>query len=80
MEKLKQLVDVKSMVTLGMTAAFIYLAVVGVIDGPTFAAMFTTIIAFYFGTQSKKTEQTSATTNVANSTAKEGVSSSGESK
>lgn len=80
MDKLKQLIDVKSIVTLSLTAAFIYLAVTGVIDGTTFCALFTTVIAFYFGTQAKKAEQTSATTNVTNTTTEKGASSSGDTK
>lgn len=56
-EKFSKLIDVKSIVTLLMTAVFCGLAIKGVITGAEFLTIFTTVIAFYFGTQSKKGEQ-----------------------
>lgn len=55
-EKLAKLIDVKSIVTLALTVVFGYLAVTGRISGSDFLTVFTVIIAFYFGTQSKKVE------------------------
>ena len=55
-EKISKLIDVKSIVTLALTTVFGYLAVTGRISGSDFLTVFTVIIAFYFGTQSKKVE------------------------
>lgn len=48
------LLKVKSLVTVVLTGVFAYLAIVGRIDGEQFLTIFTTIIAFYFGTQTQK--------------------------
>ncbi len=53
-EKLAKLVNVKSIVTIVLTAVFAYLAVSGAITGQDFLTVFTVVIAFYFGTQSQK--------------------------
>ena len=53
-EKLAKLIDVKSIVTLVMTAVFSYLAITKVITGQEFLTIFTVIISFYFGTQYQK--------------------------
>ena len=55
-EKIAKLIDVKSIVTLVMTVVFSTLALKGVIRGEQFLTIFTVIIGFYFGTQSKKKE------------------------
>lgn len=55
-EALTKLLRVKTLVTLSMTAVFCYLAAVGKINGEQFLVIFTTVIAFYFGTQVKKEE------------------------
>lgn len=52
-----RLVSVKSIVTLTLTAVFAYLAVTGAVDGEKFLTIFTTVIAFYFGTQAEKRSQ-----------------------
>lgn len=52
-----RLVSVKSIVTLTLTAVFSYLAIRHVISGEQFLTIFTTVIAFYFGTQVEKREQ-----------------------
>ena len=52
--KLSKLLTVKSIVTIILTAVFAYLSVVGVIKGEQFLTVFTTVIAFYFGTQHEK--------------------------
>lgn len=53
-EKLSRLLTVKSIVTLALTAVFCVLAITGEISGTAFLTIFTTVIAFYFGTQSEK--------------------------
>lgn len=45
------LLSVKSLVTLTLTAVFAVLALKGTISGTEFLTIFTTVIAFYFGTQ-----------------------------
>lgn len=50
-ERLSKLFTVKSIVTIVLTGAFTYLAVIGKIGGTEFLTIFTTVIAFYFGTQ-----------------------------
>ena len=52
-----RLVTVKSIVTLTLTAVFAYLSVIGVITGDQFLTIFTTVVAFYFGTQAEKRAQ-----------------------
>lgn len=52
-EKIKDLIDVKSIVTLVLTAVFAILTVKGVVP-QEFLTIYTTIIAFYFGTQYQK--------------------------
>ncbi len=49
------LLSVKSLVTLVLTAVFSYLAVAGRID-QDFMTIYAVIIAFYFGTQSQKVQ------------------------
>lgn len=55
-EKLAKLINVKSIVTLLLTAVFSYLAIDKVITGQEFLTIFTVIISFYFGTQSNKND------------------------
>lgn len=52
-EKIKKLIDVKSIVTLALTIVFCILSLKGEI-GDKFLTIYTTIIAFYFGTQYQK--------------------------
>lgn len=52
--KLSKLIDVKSLVTLLLTAVFCVLAVRGTVSAEQFLTIFTTVIAFYFGTQHQK--------------------------
>lgn len=57
--KLAKLVDVKSIVTLALTIVFCVMALTKVVSGQEFLTIFTTVIAFYFGTQvEKKAAQT----------------------
>lgn len=51
---LAALVKVKSLVTLALTAVFCGLAWRGVVSGEQFMSVFTTVIAFYFGTQTER--------------------------
>jgi hypothetical protein len=57
LDKLTKLVNVKSIVTLVLTAVFSFLAIEGTISGTEFLTIFTTVIAFYFGTQSNRNKE-----------------------
>lgn len=61
-EKLAKLIDVKSIMTLTLTIVFCVLALTGVISGQEFLTIFTVIVGFYFGTQSRKKEDTTTHT------------------
>ena len=54
---LKKLLTVKSIVTFALTILVIILACYGVIDGKEIIIIYSTVIAFYFGTQSAKGEK-----------------------
>ncbi|MCQ2451067.1 MAG: hypothetical protein MJ080_03730 [Clostridia bacterium] len=56
-ELFSKILTVKSIVTVVLTLAFSFLAVKGAITGEQFLMIFTTVIAFYFGTQHEKKEQ-----------------------
>lgn len=56
-ERLSKLLTVKSIVTLALTIVFCVLSVNGVLTGRDFLTIFTTVIAFYFGTQAEKAER-----------------------
>lgn len=51
---IQNLLTVKSIVTVLLTAVFSYLAIVGRISGEQFLTIFSVVIAFYFGTQYQK--------------------------
>ena len=55
-EKIERLINVKSIVTLTLTAVFSGLSIGGKLSAEQFQSIFTTVIAFYFGTQSAKKE------------------------
>ena len=57
-ERLSKLLTIKSIVTLLLTLVFCYLSVIRVIAPELFMTVFTVIIAFYFGTQAEKRNQT----------------------
>ena len=59
MKELKKLIDVKSIVTLLFTVLVFILAINKVISGEQVMMTYTTIIAFYFGTQSQKKKEVS---------------------
>ena len=54
LERLAKLIDVKSIMTLTLTAGFVSLTCSGEITGEQFLSIFTMIVGFYFGTQSQK--------------------------
>ena len=53
-ERIASLLSIKSLVTIILTAVFAYLSITKVIAGEQFIVIFTTVIAFYFGTQAVK--------------------------
>lgn len=54
-KRLGNLLSVKSIVTLTLTGVFAYMAVTGKISRD-FMMVYTVVIAFYFGTQSQKSQ------------------------
>lgn len=54
-KRLWELLSVKSLTTLALTAVFAYLSVCGRIS-QDFLTVYTVVIAFYYGTQTRKTE------------------------
>lgn len=54
-KRIANLLSVKSMVTIVLTIVFAYMAVTGKIS-QDFMTIYAVIIAFYFGTQSQKTQ------------------------
>lgn len=53
-ERLAKLLTVKSLVTISLTAVFCVLSVKTAVTPEQFLTVFTTVIAFYFGTQHEK--------------------------
>jgi hypothetical protein len=53
-EKLKNLLSIKSIVTILLTLVFCYLSIIGAITAELFMTIFVVVIGFYFGTQAKK--------------------------
>lgn len=53
-DRLVKLLTVKSLVTLTLTGVFAALAALGKLSETQFMSIFTTVIAFYFGTQAVK--------------------------
>ncbi len=53
-ERIAKLIDVKTLVTFALTAAFVYLAVIDKIEPQIFMTIYTMIMGFYFGTQNEK--------------------------
>ena len=53
-DRLSKLLTVKSIMTLLLTGVFCYLSVVNIISGTEFLTIFTMIVSFYFGTQTRK--------------------------
>lgn len=57
-EKIANLLTVKSIVTILLTVLFIILSNKQIIDGNAVTTIYTTVIAFYFGTQFDKKGET----------------------
>ena len=55
-KRIAALMSVKSIVTLILTVVFAYMAITGQIS-QDFMTIYAVIIAFYFGTQSQKTQE-----------------------
>lgn len=53
-DKLTNLLKVKSIVTVILTAVFAFLSITGGITANEFLTIFTVVIGFYFGTQAQK--------------------------
>ena len=53
-KRLANLLTVKSIVTIVLTAVFAYLTCTGGVTAEQFLTVFTVVIAFYFGTQAEK--------------------------
>ena len=53
-KRMSNLLTVKSIVTVALTAVFSVLALRGTISGTEFLTIFTVVIGFYFGTQRAK--------------------------
>ena len=56
-QKFAKLIDVKSIVTLLLTVVFCILSILKDISSEQYLTIFTTIIAFYFGTQYSKSRE-----------------------
>ena len=54
-DRMEKLLCVKSIVTLMLTVIFSILCLRGVVSGEQFLVIFTSVIAFYFGTQHERT-------------------------
>ena len=57
-QRLANLLTVKSLVTLTLTAVFAALALRGTVSGQDFLTIFLIVVSFYFGTQSQKLQDT----------------------
>lgn len=60
-KRLGNLLTVKSIVTIVLTAVFAYLTCTGGVTADQFLTVFTVVIAFYFGTQAEKRAQATDT-------------------
>lgn len=56
-KNISKLIDVKSIVTLVLTAVFSALSLNGKISSEQFQTVFTVVISFYFGTQHQKNKE-----------------------
>lgn len=56
-KRLANLLCVKSIVTITLTAAFTYLSVTGNVSTDQFLTVFVVIVSFYFGVQAEKKAQ-----------------------
>ena len=53
LQRLSNLLCVKSIVTIILTVVFAYLSIIGKLSEQDFLTVFSVVIAFYFGTQSQ---------------------------
>lgn len=58
LKQLAKLIDVKSILTLVLTAVFAVLSIRGTISSSEFLSVFTLIVGFYFGVQHEKRSNT----------------------
>lgn len=56
-KRLANLLTIKSLVTVVLTAVFAVLTLRGTITGADFLTVFTVVVAFYFGTQAEKVQK-----------------------
>ena len=56
-DRIAKLIDVKSICTLTLGGVFAYLSLIGRITTEQYMTIFTTVIAFYFGTQAGKKKE-----------------------
>lgn len=56
-ERIAKLIDVKSIMTLTLTVAFVLLVAQGQIAGEQFMSVFTMVVGCYFGTQIAKKDK-----------------------
>ena len=56
-ERLAKLLTVKSIVSIALPIVFCILAIRGTLSGQDFLTVFTTVIAFYFGTQAERKKE-----------------------
>ena len=61
--RVSKLLEVKSLITLATTFTFVFLSITNKIKPEQFLTIFTTIIAFYFGTQTAKDNNKSSDKN-----------------
>ena len=54
---IKNLIKVKSIVTFAITGVICYLAITGKVDAEKIILIYSSIIGFYFGTQSRKEDK-----------------------
>ena len=54
LQRLSNLLCVKSIVTIILTVVFAYLSIIGKLSEQYFLTVFSVVIAFYFGTQSQR--------------------------
>lgn len=53
-DRFSRLINVKSLVTLALTAVFCVLSLRGAVSAEQFLTVFTVVISFYFGTQHER--------------------------
>lgn len=70
-KRITNLLKIKSLITLTLTAVFAYMAVLGRVSPDQFMTIFTMIIGFYFGTQADRKAESEATVAKKETVAKE---------